>query len=348
MSNNTQPKKDTQSRKYMITINNFLDHGYTRENIRERITALKSLVYFCAAEEKGLECGTHHIHIYMAFSSVVRFSTIKNVFSMGGDITSCRGTSAENRDYVGKFGKWENDPKADSKIDSTFEEYGEMPEERQGVSCEEAAIIERIQDGATNAEILRAFPQYLRGLRDVEYVRQTLRAEENRERWRDLTVTYIWGPTGTGKTRYVMEGQGYANVYAINNYKHPFDGYAGENVMLFDEFDSNIRIQDMNCYLDGYPLSLPARYSNKQACHEMAIIVSNLDLKEQYREEQRYKPEVWAAFIRRIHKVIRFFEDGTRREYDTQDYLSGTIKWEELPDDTPTPFDEPGEQGTIL
>ena len=84
--------RDTQSRKYIITINNFLEHGYTREIIREKIKALKSLVYFCAAEEKGLETGTHHIHIYIVFSSGVRFSTMKNVFSLGGDIKKERGT----------------------------------------------------------------------------------------------------------------------------------------------------------------------------------------------------------------------------------------------------------------
>ena len=95
MSN--QPKRDTQSRKYIITINNFLEHGYTRDNLRQKLTSLKSLIYFCASEEKGHETGTHHIHLYIAFSSGVRFSTMKNVFNLGGDIQPARGTSAENR-----------------------------------------------------------------------------------------------------------------------------------------------------------------------------------------------------------------------------------------------------------
>lgn len=331
--------RDTQSRKYIITINNFLEHGYTRAIIREKIKALKSLVYFCAAEEKGLETATHHIHIYIVFSSGVRFSTMKNVFSLGGDIQPARGTSSENRDYVSKSGKWEHDEKGDTKIEGTFEEFGEMPEEHQGVGGEEAAVIERIRDGASNADILREFPHYLRGLRDVEYVRQTLRAEEYRDKWRDLETVYIWGTTGAGKTRYVMDSFGYGNVYAVNDYKHPFDGYAGESVMLFDEFASGIRIQDMNNYLDGYPLALPARYSNKQACYDRVFIVSNIDLRDQYTFERLNQPEVWAAFIRRIHKVIRFFPDGSKHEYDTADYPSSANVWKYLPADTPTPFD---------
>jgi hypothetical protein len=258
----------------------------------------------------------------MAFSSGVRFSTIKNVFSLGGDIETARGTSAEIRDYVGKFGKWENGEKGETKIEGTFEEWGELPQEHQGVSCEEIAVMERIQDGATNAEILFEFPHYFRALRDVDYVRQTLRAELFRDKWRTIETVYIWGGTGIGKTRYVMDGCGYANVYAVNNYKNPFDGYAGENVMLFDEFSGSIPIPMMNTYLDGYPLSLPARYNNKVAYYEKVFIVSNVDLREQYKREQAEQPEIWAAFLRRINKVIHFLPDGSRQKYESEDYIS--------------------------
>lgn len=314
--------RDTQSRKYLITINNPFEHGYTRDNLRQRMTAMKPLVYFCAAEEVGLETGTHHIHIYMAFRSPVRFSTMRRVFSKGGDIETARGTSAQVRDYVAKTGKWADDEKADTRIEGTFEEWGTMPNEHQGVSCQELAIIERVQEGASNAELLFEFPQYLRGLRDIEYVRQTLREEECREKWRAVITTYIFGDTGLGKTRSVMDTFGYANVYAVNDYKHPFDGYrATQGVLLFDEFSSSIRIQDMNVYLDGYPVSLPARYVNRQACYERVFIISNLDLRKQYVYEQEKEPSVWAAFLRRIHKVIHFLPDGTRREYATSEYM---------------------------
>lgn len=328
--------KDLQSRKWILTINNPDD--FSHEHIREIINInFRSIVYCAMADEQGQ---TLHTHLYIVFSGGVRFSTIKKHFPTA-HIEVAQGSSQQNKDYIAKTGKWENDPKCDTRIDGTFEEMGEMPIEDQGISSEEAAIIERIKDGATNAEILIEFPHYLRGLRDVEYVRQTLRAEEYRERWRTLETTYIWGVTGAGKTRFVMDGCGYANVYAVNNYKHAFDGYMGENVMLFDEFNSQFRIQDMNNYLDGYPLTLPARYSNKQACYERVYIISNLDLREQYPYERLNQPDVWAAFIRRIHKVIRFMPDGSRREYDTHDYLYGFIEI----DEEETPFDRQKKEG---
>jgi hypothetical protein len=70
-------------------------------------------------------------------------------------------------------------------------------------------------------------------------------------------------------------------------------------------------------------IALPARYSNKQACYDKVYIISNLDLRYQYRSEQTYQPEVWEAFIRRIDKIIRFMDDGIQREYETQEYFKG-------------------------
>jgi hypothetical protein len=326
--------KNIQSRKWHLIINNPTDYSHKRifEIIRENFC---SIIYFCMAQEQGK---TLHTHLYMLFSGGVRFQTIKKHFPTA-HIEAAQGSSLENRTYIAKEGKWENNEKCDTKIEGTFEEWGVMPVERQGGVGVEAIIIERIQEGATNAEILLEFPHYLRGIRDVEYVRQSLKAEENRDKWRDLETIYIFGGTGLGKTRYVMDGFGYSNVYAVNNYKHPFDGYTGESVMLFDEFCSGIRIQDMNNYLDGYPLALPARYSNKQACYERVFIISNLDLLQQYKHEQLHQPEIWAAFLRRIHKVIHFMRDGSRREYNTEDYVSGMGSWTELPKDTASPFE---------
>lgn len=221
----------------------------------------------------------------------------RNIFSQWAHSEAAHGSSQENRDYIAKDGKWADDVKHGTKVDDTFEEWGEMPADSHSRRNEYTEIIDRIRDGATNAEILLENPDFFRVMRDVEYVRQMLKAEEYREKWRNIETVYIWGNTGVGKTRFVMDGCGYSNVYAVNDYKHPFDGYLGENVMLFDEFNSNFRIQDMNNYLDGYPLSLPARYSNKVACYERVFIISNIDLWEQYHQERLNQRSVWDAFI---------------------------------------------------
>lgn len=39
-----------------------------------------------------------------------------------------------------------------------------------------------------------------------------------------------------------MEKYGYANVFRVTNYKHPFDQYKGQDDIMFEEFQSSIPI----------------------------------------------------------------------------------------------------------
>ena len=148
-----------------------------------------------------------------------------------------------------------------------------------------------------------------------------------------IALSYIWGPTGTGKTRGVMERYGYDKVCRITDYDHPFEKYAGEDVIVFDEFRSQLRISDMLNYLDGYPIMLPCRYANRQACYTKVYLISNVSLDEQYRNIQYDEPYTWAAFCRRIHKTIEFTAEGCNAE--------PAFEQEQLPQFTETEKHEP-------
>ena len=104
-------------------------------------------------------------------------------------------------------------------------------------------------------------------------------------------VYYIWGDPGTNKTRYAYERHGYENVYRVTDYRHPFDEYKGESVMVFDEFNSQLKIEQMLNLLDIYPYKLPCRYANKIACYTTVYIISNLSLDEQYTDIQLKHPK---------------------------------------------------------
>ncbi|MCQ5129970.1 replication protein [Butyricicoccus faecihominis] len=290
---------DTQCRKWQLTINHPQEKGFTHEKISTELQALKPIVYYCMADEIGQ---TYHTHIFAAFSSSVRFSTLKARFPEA-HLEAARGTPAQNRDYIAKSGKWENDTKHGTRIPGTFEEWGEIPEEQPGRRTDLADLYEMIKSGATDIELLEAFPKAMLYLDKIERVRQTLKAERYATEFRPLEVTYLWGPTGTGKTRSVMEKYGYDRVCRVTDYDHPFERYAGEDVLVFDEFRSQLRISDMLNYLDGYPLMLPCRYANKQACYTKVYLISNVALESQYRNIQYDEPATWQAFTRRIHRV---------------------------------------------
>ncbi len=62
---------------------------------------------------------------------------------------------------------------------------------------------------------------------------------------------WLWGATGVGKTRTAVE---HAESYYIKDNTQWWDGYAGQEVIVFDDFDGRIHIKDMLRYLDRYPV----------------------------------------------------------------------------------------------
>ena len=320
---------DSQTRKWQITINNPIDKGFTHDKLIELSKEFKSLIYMCFSDEVG-ENGTFHTHIYLQFSSAVRFSTLKNKFE-GGHFEMAKGTAVQNRDYVFKEGKWLNDKKKDTNISESHFEYGDLPVERQGKRSDLDDLYDMINSGMSNFDIITECPSYIRDIDKLDKVRQTLKDNEYKNIWRDLTVTYIYGSTGTGKTRSVMDKYGYSNVYRVTDYLHPFDSYKGQDVILFEEFRSSIHIGDMLKYIDGYPVELPCRYSNKIACYTKVYICSNISLSKQYPNLQIDENTSYSAFLRRINYVQKFTPFCVEN-YTLKEYLSG---WRRC---TTTPF----------
>lgn len=317
------PAKDPQGRKWLLTINNPTEKGLDHKAIQEILTQFPSLLYWCMADEKG---ETEHTHVFFALEHPTRFSTIKRRFPTA-HIDRAEGTAAECRAYVQKSGKWAESDKAETSIPGTFEEWGELPIERQGERTDLALLYGYIKDGLSNFEIMEQNPDYMLNLEKIERARQAVREQQYRETFRKLEVTYLWGPTGVGKTRSVMEKYSYSGVYRVTDYAHPFDGYAGEDVLLLDEYGSNFKIRDLLNYLDGYPLTLPARYSNRVACYTKVYIISNICLSKQYTDIQWDSPATFAALLRRIHKVIHYTAPGEFQEFDTQEYMDNPFLW---------------------
>ena len=309
---------DSQSRKWQITINNPIEKGYTHERIKEQLANFKNCIYWCMSDETGEE-GTFHTHFYIHCTGGVRFSTIKKRFD-GGHFEMAKGTAQDNRDYVFKEGKWYGSDKEGTNIRDSHEEYGELPVERQGQRNDLTDLYDMIKEGKSTFEILEESPSFITQIDKIEKVRQSVLEEKFKDTWRNLDVTYIWGMTGTGKTRSVMEEYGYSNVYRVTDYDHPFDAYKGQDVIVFEEFRSSLRIDDMLKYLDGYPVEFPARYTNRQACFTKVFILTNIDLRYQYPNIQREEKMTWNAFLRRIHRV-KVYTGEEVVEMDTETYL---------------------------
>lgn len=288
-------------RKFQLTFNNPQEHGYTHEAIRNTLQDISSVIYWCMCDEEG---STYHTHLYVAFENAKEFSMMQRRF-YGAHIEGARGSHRENRDYIRKEVKWRDSEKSETNKPETFEESGGLPEESDRRVKQSETILAMVENGATNAEIMRECPSAMLHLPRIEQARQTLLEETYRKAFRELKVEYIWGKTGVGKTRKVMELYGYENVFRVTNYAHPFDGYSGQDVIVFDEFRSSLPLSDILCYLDGYPLMLPCRYADRVACYTKVYILSNIPLEKQYPNVQLEEPASFDAFKRRLTSVYR-------------------------------------------
>lgn len=314
--------QNSRSRKYQLTINNPTEKGYDHGRIRNVLNDSKPL-YYCLCDETG-ENGTPHTHIYVYYENAVYFSTMKNRFPEA-HIETAQGSSQENRDYIRKEGKYLNSEKKETNHSETFEEYGEMPLDKSAKNeTVSEQVLRMVQDGCSNSEIIQRFPSYGTKIQHLDRMRQTFLEEKFKNEWRDVKVTYIYGEAGTGKTRYVMDTYGYENVYKVTGYENPFDNYRGEPVLLLDEFHSSLLFNELLQYLDGYPCRLPARYADKIACFTKVFIISNISLKQQYKNIQYEQPQLWNALIRRIDRVVKFERnaDGKIPFYEQNEVMS--------------------------
>ncbi|MDL2212164.1 replication protein [Erysipelotrichaceae bacterium OttesenSCG-928-M19] len=304
--------RDSRSRKWQITINNPIEKDYTHSRIKDILNEFNGLLYWCVSDEVGNN-KTYHTHIYIVANNAIRFSTMKNRFT-GAHFEIARGTSTENRDYIFKLGKWIKEKKYETNLANTHEEWGEIPLERKGARNDLADLYEMIKQGMDNYEILENTPEHLLNIDKIERARQVVQEKEYRNKFRNLTITYIFGSTNLGKTRKILEKHGYENVYRVTNYKNPFDSYRAQKAICFEEFRSNIYIGEMLTYLEGYPITLKARYRDLIACYEHVYIISNIPLEKQYISVQTNEPATYKAFLRRIDKVLQFHEDGSVTE----------------------------------
>ena len=83
-------ENNTQSRKWLLTINNPSEHGLNHAAICEILEKFKKLDYWCMCDEEGDECSTLHTHIFIFRQNPIRFSAIKNKFPTA-HIDQCRG-----------------------------------------------------------------------------------------------------------------------------------------------------------------------------------------------------------------------------------------------------------------
>lgn len=287
---------NTQSRRYRLTINNPEE---TDEQMYEYLKNLEYMKYFIFSREKGEKEGTIHLQIFLIFTIGKRFSTIKKLFPKA-HIEPAKGSNNQNRDYCSK---------SETHLSGPFE-FGDFIEERSRTDLKNFFVM--VNAGATDYELQCLYPKlYEKNVSKLPAFRNAkIMQDFGKTIRKDLIVTYVYGSTGVGKTYSILKKYDKGSFYRITDYvRDPWQDYIDQKVVVFDEFRSQFPMVNMLHFLDIYPVSLPARFSNKVTCYNMLFIISNIPPSAQYKEYKANEPETYKALNRRIHHVVYLTKD---------------------------------------
>jgi len=272
-----------KARAFCFTLNNYTDEDCVKiSKIYDK--------YVIYGMEVG-EQGTKHLQGYIIFKNPRSFTAIAKLLKWHIEIS--KGSFEANFKYCTKSG--------------VFVELGERP--IMGERCDLKTIKEDIKEGKPWNEVLEGIENYQQ-LRFAE----GLRKYYHKSRDIKTKVTWVWGPTGTGKSRWAAEEGGSDVYWALADGKW-WDGYVGQNTVIIDDMRKDfMKFHEILRLFDRYPLTLQVKGGTTEmlATH---IIVTTTKPPQTFWEGR--SDEDIQQLLRRIENVI-FFGTGTEVEGNTK------------------------------
>lgn len=309
----TVPVRSTsQAKRWAFTINYAGVDGETQRNEEFAMLSREMRVlvegghvsYFIIGRESGDINGTPHIQGYVELVKRKRMKWLKDNIDHRGHYEVARAKCERNIEYCKKGGE--------------YEEHGTPSSltSEQGKRTDLEKLHEDLKDGMTMAEVadehfgayLKYGPAIKRWKGDTAKVRTT------------PTEVYIhWGDTGTGKTYSVYEKedalQDLGKLWkAFDNNMQWFDGYEGQEAVLFDDIHSipDKGIGFLLQLLDWTPMSVPVKGGSVNWAPKRVYFTSNKQWQD-WTGMVSLSEEHLAAFERRITKVTHFTALRTRQ-----------------------------------
>lgn len=269
-----------QGKYFCFTLNN-----YTEEEL-QLLTTLgntlpQPLVYIGYGKEVGGEEKTPHLQGYLELSQRKGLRYIKGLPGLArSHVEKRQGTQDQAVTYCQK--------------DGDYVSFGTLTEDNSGQRTDLELIKTAIREGSTELDIAEAhFSKWIVYRRSFERYRELNCPPRMR---RGLRVYVIQGIAGVGKSGYVYHR--YPEVFSCpDNTLKWFDGYAGQSVVLIDDYRGGGDPAFLLRLLDIYPLRVPVKGGFVAFNPTTIFITSNLSSVRWHEGEVNYE----AALTRRIH-----------------------------------------------
>jgi hypothetical protein len=267
--------------------------------------------------EVGLESRTPHFHLLCTSKNPIRFGALQKRFPHS-QIDVLRGSISDVLDYLHKRRK--HSDKADTlKCEPVY--WGECFVDNRGLSGNRTfeAIEEMLEDGHSPSDI---YSQSVKLAFYAAAIERTYSARRMAEIpfYQDVYVEMHLGGPGTGKTfnylKMCHEGLADRIYFVSGDYKNPWDGYdlARHSILFLDEMRGNSLSTSMLLGItDGYRMTLPARYSNRQKNWNHVVISTVVPPEDLFNDSfygsKRSKRDSFQQFKRRLNTIVYHFID---------------------------------------
>jgi len=220
---------------------------FTLDELKEKFECAE---YYIFGEEVCPDTGRNHLQCYAYFKNA---RSLKSVNKMIPDVRLriANGSPQENYVYCSKEGK--------------FHEKGICPQQGKRTDLDE--IREIIKETNSMAKVVEVATSY----QSVKMAEQILKYHEKPRNFKP-EVIWLWGPTGTGKTRTAYEILG-EDCYTCLPTGRWFDGYdAHENVLIDDIRGDFMKFHEFLRLLDRYAFRVETKGGTRQFLAKKIVI----------------------------------------------------------------------------
>lgn len=206
-----------------------------------------TMVYLAYGEEVCPSSNRTHHQGFVVFKKKITLQGIKSRIWDKHSTTHyeiIRGSLQDNKEYCEKEGK--------------YTEFGTLPKQGNRTDLHEA--IQQIKNGKRPWEFIEEDPEfyhkYGRTLKDAE---DTFNKKKKRNHI--TRITWLWGKTGTGKSKRIHEWTQDKDTYVkiMGKDQDWWDDYNGQDIVWFDDYAGEIPYNRLLQLADRYPTTVSRR-----------------------------------------------------------------------------------------